>query len=348
MSVVASPHQTDRPRDEKMTTKISVLICTRDRPDTVGQAIESVASCDYPLFDVHVMDQSTTDATRRIVEALTDRFADRVAICYHHLDKAGLSRAYNIGMSVTDAPVVACTDDDVIVPPVWLSRIALAFDSDPRLGLLYGQVLVPESLRGAEEKGLVVPCLGWDRRERLWHGEHNFKVWGMGANMAVRRAAFEQVGGFDEALGGGAPLRSSQDFDFSFRTYRSGYAVLLEPDVTVDHYGTRTLEQWPGTMRNYAIGNGAFYWKHIRCGDLLALWWLLMKLGRLVGQAIYRSGRARRWVGVSPYARHLFTGIRDASRFGVDRQRRLFRETSRAQITVTEANLITGAARESG
>ena len=44
-----------------MTTKISVLICTRDRPDTVGQAIASVAACEYGNFDLHVMDQSTTD-----------------------------------------------------------------------------------------------------------------------------------------------------------------------------------------------------------------------------------------------------------------------------------------------
>ena len=39
-----------------MNTKVSVLICTRDRPDTVGQAIESVVRCAYPSFDVHVMD----------------------------------------------------------------------------------------------------------------------------------------------------------------------------------------------------------------------------------------------------------------------------------------------------
>ena len=210
-------------------TKISVLICTRDRPDTVGQAIESVALCDYPSFDLHVMDQSTTDETKTIVEGHARRHADRCAIHYHHLDKAGLSRAYNAGVGVSDGSVIACTDDDVIVPPTWLATIARNFEVDKEVGLLYGQVLVPSSLRAAVEAGLIVPCLEWDQRQRLCQADRNFKIWGMGANMAVRRSVFEQVGGFDEAMGGGAPLRSSQDFDFSFRTYRCGHAIVLDP-----------------------------------------------------------------------------------------------------------------------
>src|SRR6185369_10582144 len=147
--------------------------------------------------------------------------------------------------------VVACTDDDVIVPKDWLTQIARAFDEDPEVGLLYGQVLIPESLKEVEKNGtLIVPHLPIERRERLGKGQP-FKVFGMGANMAIRRSAFELVGGFDEALGGGGPLRSSQDFDFAFRMYRFGRAILLAPEVKVDHYGSRTHDQWVGTMKAY-------------------------------------------------------------------------------------------------
>ena len=43
---------------------VSVVICTRNRPDTLGQALESVAECEYPSFDVHIMDQSTDDESQ--------------------------------------------------------------------------------------------------------------------------------------------------------------------------------------------------------------------------------------------------------------------------------------------
>ena len=93
----------------------------------------------------------------------------------------------------------------------------------------------------------------------------------MGANFGARRRLFERIGGFDEILGGGGPLKSSQDFDLQYRAYLAGATVLLRPEVQVDHYGVRTHAQWPATLRAYGFGDGAFYSKHIRCGDLYAL-----------------------------------------------------------------------------
>jgi GT2 family glycosyltransferase len=328
-----------------MPPKVSVLICTRDRPDTVGQAVDSVARCRFDDFDLHVMDQSTTDETRVIVERLAEKFRDRVTIVYHHLDKAGLSRAYNTGIGVSTGEIVACTDDDVIVSPDWLTRIVEAFDRDPELGLLYGMVLVPDSLKDARASGTIVPTLWRTTALRMHQRDHNFIVWGMGADMAIRRAMIDTVTGFDEALGGGAPLRSSQDFDFALRAYRAGYAIRLDPTVTVDHYGSRTPEQWPATQRNYGIGDGAFYSKHIRCGDGLALRLLLRQFAWVSKVWALESLRERRPVAISDYGRNLFTGIRLGSRFAVDKEHRLYRETAKARINVTDANAVTGVVR---
>ncbi len=206
-------------------------------------------------------------------------------------------------------------------------------------------MLVPKSLEN--ETTRVIPSTVWDERQRLVHTAHNFKVWGMGANMALRRDLLDDIVGFDEAMGGGAPLRSSQDFDLAFRAYRAKRAILLEPSVTVDHYGARDVEQWPGTLRAYGIGDGAFYAKHIRCGDLLALGLFVRRLGYVVGQAVYKSIRHRRLVNVSLYGRSLFTGVREGARFGVDRQTRLYRETRRGRIEVTDANAVSGARKAS-
>jgi glycosyltransferase involved in cell wall biosynthesis len=331
----------------RVNDDVSVVMCTRDRPDTVGQALESVARCAYDGdFDVHVMDQSTTDATREIVERLAARYRDRCRIVYHHLDKAGLSRAYNIGVSVSAGEIIACTDDDVIVPADWLTRIVEAFTADADLGLLYGQVLVPDSLKAEAAAGTIVPALWRASTERLHQREHNFHIWGMGANMAIRRRMFADIGGFDEALGGGAPLRSSQDFDFSLRAYRAGYAIFLDHRVSVDHYGSRTPEQWPATQRNYGIGDGAFYSKHIRCGDVLALRLLLHQFAWVGRVWLHQSFRQRRVAPLSDYGRNLFTGIRLGARFDVDKRHRLYRENSRARIEVTEANAVTAAVHE--
>lgn len=285
------------------------------------------------------MDQSTNSQTREIVEALAARYAEKCKVNYHFLEKAGLSRAYNAGLRVATAEIVACTDDDVIVPRGWLREISNAFQSDPQAGLLYGQVLIPASLVEAEKQGLIVPHLPIKARERLFG--HNFKVFGMGANMAMRRSAHARVGGFDEALGGGGPLRSSQDFDFAYRINRAGMSILLEPAVTVDHYGTRTAEQWPGTLVAYGIGDGAFYSKHIRCRDPFAAF-LFSKVLLLLGARYAKHTLLHRTLRRDAYAENLLQGIRLASKFGVDREHRLYRETRDAKLTVTEANVVTG------
>ena len=324
--------------------KVSVVMCTRNRPDTLGQALESVAECDYADYDVHIMDQSTDDKSRLVVEEIAARFAHKVKINYHHLDKAGLSRAYNLGIAASDGEIVAGTDDDVVAPSDWVAQIAKAFAQDKDAGLLYGQVLIPESLVEAERNGLVVPALPIPRFERMMKGSTPYRVFGMGANFALRRSILDRVGPFDEALGGGGPLRSSQDFDLAYRVYRAGYAIILVPEVKVDHYGSRTDEQWPATMKAYGIGDGAFFSKHIRCGDLLPL--------VLLSKAIaWQSARhlkfllLKRNLARADYLSGLFAGIREASKFDIDPKHRIYVETARGKMTVTEANVVTGVQR---
>jgi hypothetical protein len=75
---------------------------------------------------------------------------------------------------------------------------------------------------------------------------------------------------------------------------------------------------------------------------------MLHQFGSVAKGALVSSARERRPVGLSPYGRSLFTGIRLGARFDVDRGRRLYRETTRARIDVTDANAVTTAARANG
>jgi glycosyltransferase involved in cell wall biosynthesis len=298
---------------------VSAVICTRNRPDLIGDAVASVLANTYPSFDLLVVDQSDDGRTHAVVDRLAQGHPN---LRYLHTSTPGLSRAYNIGIRETSGEVIAFTDDDCIAPPDWIQQIAAAFQAEPDVDMLYGQVLLPEALKPvlAEGKG-TVPTLAIERRRRLSRRD-GFQVYGMGANFAARRRLFERIGGFDELMGGGGPLRSSQDFDFQYRAYVAGAVVLLCPEVKVDHYGFRSNEQWPTTLRAYGIGDGAFYWKHVRCGDLLALSLLLRRLGRLAAREALNG--VRRKPSMAAYVRSVLDGIRESSRYPVDRRQRLY------------------------
>lgn len=298
---------------------ISVIICTRDRPETLGPTLDSLAAQRTVLFEVVVVDQSRSDATQKLVEArtLTDtRFR------YLRLAEPGLSRAYNAGIRVTSAPILAFTDDDCTAPAGWLEAIQAAFDRRDDVDLLYGQVLVAPELEARENRDGFTPAFLIPSR-RILSRRGRFEVAGMGADFAARRTIFARVGLFDEVLGGGGPLESSQDFDFAYRVFRAGRATLLEPDVVVHHYGFRSHADWPAIVRSYGIGVGGFYLKHIRAGDLYAARLLLVHLGLWSARSLRRWLRARsraEWT----YVGNLIAGMRRSFRFDVDRQRRLY------------------------
>jgi len=295
-------------------TRLSTVMCTRGRPDLIGGAVRSVLRNQHDSFDLVVIDQSEDESTRN---ALLEFFQDD-RLTYVHLDRIGLSHAYNHGISLTKAPLLAFTDDDCIAPPGWLTAIEDAFERHPDVDMLYGQTVAAEELRSAPG---VLPSLMIHAEEKLGE-KRGFRLCGMGANFALRRTLVDKIGGFDEVLGGGGLLKSSQDFDYQFRAYRAHAVCLLTPQVWVDHYGIREGAAWDSTMVAYGVGDGAFLTKHVRCGDILALRILIARVGRRILAEL--ANPVRRRPTQRPYIRGYLAGIKNSFKFKVDRKRRLY------------------------
>lgn len=295
---------------------VSAIICTRNRPELIGGAVSSVLANTYPSFDVLVVDQSDDNRTGAVVRGL---IATHANLRYMHCSTPGLSRAYNTGIRETTSDLLAFTDDDCIAPHDWIESIVAVCTAEPDADLVYGQVLRPEVLRASQD---IIPTIEFSQLLRFSR-KNGFRIFGMGANFAARRRLFERIGPFDEMLGGGGPLKSSQDFDLQYRAYLGGATILSSPTVKIEHYGVRTLEEWPSTLRAYGIGDGAFYFKHVRCGDAFALWLLVKRLARLsLGYALHS---VRNKPSQREYLVSCLEGIRMSSRVQIDRRRRLYR-----------------------
>jgi glycosyltransferase involved in cell wall biosynthesis len=295
----------------------SVVICTRNRADKIPTSVASVLALDYSDYDVTVIDQSTSDATEK---ALAPLLADD-RLRYIHFEETGLSRAYNNGIRETTGEIIAFTDDDCVVPPDWLSKIVKAFEAEADGELLYGRV---EPLEIGEGYNLT-PHLDVPRSQRLGKDDDRYRVFGMGANFAARRRLFDRIGYFDEILGGGAPLKSAQDYDIAYRTYQGGGVILLRPEVTLRHDGRRERDEWLSLLFGYGHGDGAFYAKHVRCRDPLAAWMMARTFGRMTSRWVVKKLLGRR-PGDWMFIRGFVAGVIASMRFKVDRHARLYRE----------------------
>jgi GT2 family glycosyltransferase len=272
-----------------------------NRPGSLVATIRSVLA-ERP-DELIIIDQSSDDATRLAVES-----SGNPSIRYVHSEVVGLSRAYNTAIALAANELLAFTDDDCTVPAGWLDSVRHAFKRHPDSPLIYGQV-VAGSMELAP--GDYIPEFRFTEERRMTPGAP-FWVAGMGANFCARKSRIRAVGGFDEALGGGGKFSSSQDFDLAFRTWRAGHTVVLDPSMVVHHFGLRTSEQWPKTARAYGIGDAAFYLKHTRCHDGLALRLLLAKSARELVLPVVRLLQRRPYSAAyaAGFARGLATSFR--------------------------------------
>ncbi|MFC9355322.1 glycosyltransferase family 2 protein [Rhodococcus sp. NPDC057014] len=252
---------------EGKAVPVTVVVCTRDRVSMLRAALRSVLAVDYPSFDVLVVDNAPrTDATRQYVLGLAD---PRVRLIREPLP--GLSRARNTGLSAATGDIVAYTDDDVVVDRHWLSALVEGFRRGPSVSCVSGMVPAGEIRTPAQ--AYFDRRVGWsdstDARIFEWAKPPDdvplfpftVRCYGTGANFAVERDVVRRLGGFDEALGAGAPTGGGEDIDMFFRILRSGRQLVHDPAAIVWHRHRSDSEGLLVQSRGYGLGLGAWLTK---------------------------------------------------------------------------------------
>jgi len=246
---------------------LSIVMATRNRASQLAKTLESFREIRTArTWELLVVDNASTDSTPAVVAA-TRASAPCIPL---RIDTAGLCRAQNAALAYARAPIVAFTDDDCYPQHDFVDRVLDAF-IDPRVAFVGGRVLLhdptdlPITIQTRETPMDLPPGTPIDAG--FIHG----------ANLAFRRDALEQLGGFDERLGPGASCRSCGDWDIMCRALAAGYAGRYDPGPTVrHHHGRRTLAQVRALERRYAFGRGAIYMKAFLAGGAYAgnLRWL--------------------------------------------------------------------------
>ncbi|MBB2990463.1 glycosyltransferase involved in cell wall biosynthesis [Mycolicibacterium iranicum] len=246
---------------------VSVVLCTRDRPDQLADALQSLLSLDYPEFEIVVVDNaSRTDATAQVVAALGDPRVRRVCE-----PVPGLSTARNTGLRAARHAVVAFTDDDVVVDPQWLQGLARGFGRAAQVTCVSG--LVPSGELRTAAQAYFDQRVSWAEslRPRVYSMAtppadqplFPFQVgrFGTGANFAVVRDRILELGGFDEALGAGTPSQGGEDLDIFFRVLTAGDTLATEPAAIVWHRHRSDNDALLKQARGYGLGLGAWLTK---------------------------------------------------------------------------------------
>jgi hypothetical protein len=117
-----------------LDTLVSVVLPTRDRPDLLVRAIDSVLGQSHHHWELLVVDDGDD---RERVARLVDGLADP-RVRYVESERRGSAAARNAGLAAATGSLVAYLDDDNVMQPSWLRAVAWAFDRWPDASWAYG------------------------------------------------------------------------------------------------------------------------------------------------------------------------------------------------------------------
>lgn len=221
------PHVEDAPL-------VSVVVCAFNEERTLDACLRSLRELAYPRFEVIVVDDGSTDATA----AISDRYtSDHVRVI--HQPNLGLSAARNRGIAEARGEVVAFTDADCVVDPAWLDYLVTKLEE--------GFVAVGgPNLSPAEDRlvpSVVAAAPGIPTHVLL---DDDVAEHVPGCNMAFRKSALEEIGGFAERY-----RVAGDDVDVCWKLQDAGHLIGFSPAAVVWHHRRDHVSAYLAQQRGY-------------------------------------------------------------------------------------------------
>ena len=247
-----------------LDASLTVVICTRDRPESLALTLASLARQSDSGFEVVVVDNSR-DGTA--APALVGLQGLTVRCC--HEPVPGLSRARNRGLAEVRSELIAWIDDDEEADPDWIAWIKRGFASADRPDAVAG-VMLPAELEtdaqvnferyGGFNKGRgIEPVALRAGTPSVFDPLYPLPIFGAGGNMAFRTERLRAIGGFDNRLGAGTLTLGGEDTRALSLLLEHGSMILHWPPAITWHYHRRTDEALEKQFYGNSAGLTAFY-----------------------------------------------------------------------------------------
>lgn len=219
--------------------KVTVVIPNYNGEKFMKDCLDSLlaqrsAEDDGPDFDIIIVDNGSTDASPEIIRGF---MSPRLRLI--RLDKNyGFSRAVNEGIKASESEYVILLNNDTVVMPDFVDKLAKAIEADDRIFSVNARMLKMSEPEKLDSAGDLYCALGWafargkDKQASLY--DKRSDIFSACAGAAIyRRPVFDEIGYFDEEH-----FAYLEDVDIGYRARINGYRNVYEPEAAVLHAGS--------------------------------------------------------------------------------------------------------------
>lgn len=280
------------------TPLVSVVIPTKDRADSLANALDALGKQDYSPFEVIVADNGSTDHTEEVIAQFK---AIRVVN-----PRVGVSRSRQCGIDRARGSIIAMCDDDSVPEPDWITQLVRRLLSENDLALIGGKI-IPVGFEDSKGMGRL------SRNSVIsFVSEPKDADYFASPNLGMRTSALAAIGGYDPFFRTGG----FEEPDLILRLKYAGYRVGYEPLAVAQHVNPGVSfrkRQWFHTDQ---LSRLYFCMKHLRpatiaeWGSFLAYEMRLMyKELKGMPYQFFDAARKRNWGRWNELSRRTYNAV---------------------------------------
>jgi cellulose synthase/poly-beta-1,6-N-acetylglucosamine synthase-like glycosyltransferase/peptidoglycan/xylan/chitin deacetylase (PgdA/CDA1 family) len=227
---------------------VSVVVPAYNEKEGIEAAVRSLATSDYPMVEVIVVDDGSSDNTAELAEGL-----GLANVRVVRVPNGGKPAALNIGTAWARADIIVMVDGDTIFEPNSIYELVQPF-SDPRVGGVAGNVKVGNRQSIVARWQHIEYVIGFNLDRRMYDVLQCMPTI-PGAIGAFRRSALQQIGGVSsETL--------AEDTDLTIALGRAGWRVVYEERARAWTEAPATISQLWRQRYRWSYGTMQAMWKH--------------------------------------------------------------------------------------
>jgi len=206
--------------------KVSIVVPTYNRKESLVNTIKSLKSIDYPKNDYEIIIiDSSTDGTRDLIKNIK-------GIRYFFQKKKSAATARNAGIKKARAEYIFFTDDDCIVPKEWIKTFLKEYKNDNIAGVGGPMIIYPDLKNNYYSSFLE---LNNNFPKKIIEDKMENYYVGATCNMSYKKEIIKNVKGFDESFPTG------EDAELKKKITDLGYNTIFVP-LPVKHHHRNSLK----------------------------------------------------------------------------------------------------------
>ena len=231
--------------------KYSIIVPVYNRPDEVGELLESLSNQTQKDFEVIIVE----DGSVKTCKDVCDKYAGILALHYYNKENSGPGQSRNYGAERANGEWLIILDSDVVLPEGYLAavdreirgyggaevrRYEKCSEDESNLAPPYHRTTVPPivAFGGPDashpsftpvQKAISYSMTSFFTTGGIRGGKAKLdKFYPRSYNMGIRHDIYLELGGFTK-------MRFGEDIDFSYRIVEAGYKPRLFPEAWVWH-----------------------------------------------------------------------------------------------------------------